>query len=67
VVSFLKDVGIHIPPALSAARGTQVALPDGTTITAVLNLPAIIIIALVHDPAGGGHKGIRDGQRRHRG
>src|ERR1051326_7170380 len=47
VVSFLKDVGIHIPPALSAARGTQVALPDGTTVTALFNLPGIVIIALV--------------------
>src|ERR1051326_1570877 len=47
VVSFLKNTGRNIPPAPSAARGTPVALPDGTTITAVFNLPAVIIIALV--------------------
>src|SRR5213596_1402228 len=44
VVSFLRDVGIHIPAELSAARGT---LADGTQVTAVFNLPAVIIIAIV--------------------
>src|ERR1051325_5350929 len=39
VVSFLKDVGITVPPALSAARGTQVFLPDGSSVTAAFNLP----------------------------
>src|ERR1051326_6272889 len=29
VVSFLHDVGIHIPPALSAAHGTLITLADG--------------------------------------
>ena len=47
VVSFLKDIGIMIPPELSAARGTSVMLPDGSTITAILNLPAVVIIAAV--------------------
>ena len=47
VVSFLHDVGINVPPALSAARGTMVKLADGSTVTAVFNLPAVIIIALV--------------------
>jgi APA family basic amino acid/polyamine antiporter len=47
VVSFLKDIGITVPPALSAARGTPVALPDGSTVTAVFNLPAVLIIAIV--------------------
>jgi APA family basic amino acid/polyamine antiporter len=46
VVSFLKDIGINIPPALSAARGTVVTLLDGSTVTAIFNLPAVIIIAL---------------------
>jgi len=47
VVSFLKDIGITVPPALSAARGTAVTLADGSTITAVFNLPAVIIIAII--------------------
>src|SRR5438034_429153 len=28
VVSFLRDIGIHIPPELSAARGTLITLAD---------------------------------------
>src|SRR5213596_374571 len=71
VVSFLRDVGIVVPPSLPAARGTELmAVPgqgwvsvttqllehikatgvDPTTlphVTAVFNLPAIIIIAIV--------------------
>jgi basic amino acid/polyamine antiporter, APA family len=47
VVSFLKDVGIDFPAHLSAARGTLVTLPDGSTVTALFNLPAVFIIAAV--------------------
>jgi APA family basic amino acid/polyamine antiporter len=47
VVSFLKDIGINFPCVLSAARGTAVMCADGTTATALFNLPAVIIIALV--------------------
>jgi APA family basic amino acid/polyamine antiporter len=47
VVSFLNDIGIHIPPHWQAARGTVVTLADGTTATAILNLPAVFIIAVV--------------------
>src|SRR5262244_1499385 len=47
VVSFLRDIGIHIPPELSAARGTLVTLADGTQVTAIFNLPAVIIIGIV--------------------
>ena len=47
VVSFLRDLGIHIPYELSAARGTVVTLPDGSTITALFNLPAVVIIFVV--------------------
>ncbi len=47
VVSFLKDFGIHVPAAYSAAHGTPVVMADGTTVTAVFNLPAVIIIAVV--------------------
>jgi basic amino acid/polyamine antiporter, APA family len=47
VVSFLRDIGVHVPYALSAARGTLVTLPDGSTVTALFNLPAVVIIAVV--------------------
>ena len=47
VVSFLRDIGIHIPAQLSAARGTIVTMADGTQVTAIFNLPAVIIIAIV--------------------
>jgi APA family basic amino acid/polyamine antiporter len=71
VVSFLYDFGIHIPPEISAARGTELILVPGAgwqpvsdavreslvaggldpstlaTATAIFNLPAVLIIALV--------------------
>jgi len=47
VVSFLADIGIHIPPHWQAARGTVVTLADGSTATAIFNLPAVFIIAVV--------------------
>ncbi|MBI4513589.1 MAG: amino acid permease [Gemmatimonadetes bacterium] len=47
VVSFLNGIGIHIPPELQAARGTVVTLADGSSVTALFNLPAVFIIALV--------------------
>ncbi len=47
VVSFLHDFGIQFPAAISAAPGTPVPLADGSTVTAVFNLPAVLITALV--------------------
>jgi APA family basic amino acid/polyamine antiporter len=47
VVSFCKDIGIYIPAQFSAATGTQITLADGTVVTAIFNLPAVVIIALV--------------------
>ncbi len=47
VVSFLRDVGINVPCAYSAARGTLVACANGSSTTALFNLPAVIIIAVV--------------------
>jgi len=43
VVSLLADLGYHLPAAVSAAPGTAVLLPDGSTVTAIVNLPAILI------------------------
>jgi APA family basic amino acid/polyamine antiporter len=47
MVSFLHDFGIQFPAALSAAPGTVVTLADGTAVTAVLNLPAVLIAIAV--------------------
>ena len=46
-ISILQDVGIHFPPALSGPPGSLVALPDGTTVSGVFNLPAAAIVLLV--------------------
>jgi APA family basic amino acid/polyamine antiporter len=45
VVSFLKDIGIQFPPLLSAAPGTAVILADGSSTTALFNLPAMLVSA----------------------
>src|SRR5579864_2787011 len=47
VVSFLRDVGINVPCSMAAARGTLVRCADGSTVSALFNLPAVVIIALV--------------------
>ena len=47
VVSFLHDFGIQFPAALSAAPGTVVTLADGSSVTAVFNLPACVIALAV--------------------
>jgi basic amino acid/polyamine antiporter, APA family len=46
LVSILHDFGIQFPAALSAAPGTVVTLLDGSTVTAVFNLPAVLITAI---------------------
>src|SRR5256712_6825730 len=56
VVSFLRDVGINVPCALSAAPGTMVACHDGPQVAAIFNLPAVLIIALVTTLLGIGIK-----------
>jgi APA family basic amino acid/polyamine antiporter len=43
--SILSSMGITIPPALSAAPGTLVKLPDGGTVHGIVNLPAAFIVA----------------------
>src|SRR4051794_18622546 len=59
VVSFLKDLGINIPPQYAAAPYTHTAPPDAgfnvwrlfaegwSSTGAVLNVPAMIIVALI--------------------
>jgi APA family basic amino acid/polyamine antiporter len=45
VISFLADLGIRFPPLVSAAPGTAVVLADGSSATALFNLPAMLISA----------------------
>lgn len=47
LVSFLHDLGIVIPPHLTAPTGQIVTLKDGTTITALFNVPAFLGILTV--------------------
>lgn len=44
VVSFLGQIGVHIPAALTASPGSIVKLADGSEIQALLNLPAALVI-----------------------
>ncbi len=45
VVSLLKDLGVLVPPQLAAAPGVMVKLADGSAVSGVINLPAIVIVA----------------------
>jgi APA family basic amino acid/polyamine antiporter len=47
LVSFLRDLGIVIPPHLTAGPWTPITLADGTVIHGVINLPAIFIVGVV--------------------
>jgi basic amino acid/polyamine antiporter, APA family len=47
IVSLLHNAGINIPPAFAAAPGTVIKLADGTAVTGIINLPAILIIAIL--------------------
>jgi APA family basic amino acid/polyamine antiporter len=45
--SFLADFNIHIPAVLSACSGKVVTLSDGSTVTALFDLPAVFIVFLL--------------------
>ncbi len=44
-VSFMRDLGIRVPPALAAPAGAPITLPDGSVVHGVFNLPAALIVA----------------------
>ncbi len=46
-VSFLRDLGLHLPPALTAAPGSTAVGPGGELVPGVFNLPATGIVLLV--------------------
>ncbi|HEY7635473.1 MAG TPA: amino acid permease [Gemmatimonadales bacterium] len=47
LVSFLRDVGIAFPPALTVAPNTTAVAADGSVVPGVFNLPAAAIVLLV--------------------
>jgi basic amino acid/polyamine antiporter, APA family len=47
LVTFLQQVGVEFPASISAATGTLVAVPGGDPVTAVFNLPAVLITLAV--------------------
>ena len=47
LVTLLDQLGIGFPAAISAAPGTVVQLANGATVTAVFNLPAVLITIAV--------------------
>jgi APA family basic amino acid/polyamine antiporter len=46
-VSLLRDLGVHLPAALTAAPGVTVTDATGATVAGVFNLPAAAVILLV--------------------
>ena len=46
-VSVLRDLGVTFPAVISAAPGTALTFADGSTATAIFNLPGVIIAVLV--------------------
>ncbi len=46
-VSLLGSFGIHVPPQWADATGQAVKLADGTTATAICNLPAVLIVLVL--------------------
>ena len=47
LVALLHNFGIHLPPAIAASPFQPIALPGGTTIYGVINLPAVAIVVVV--------------------
>src|SRR5919112_3553841 len=46
-VSLLRDLGLHLPPAFTAAPGVMAVGADGGTVAGLFNLPAAVIVLLV--------------------
>jgi len=46
-VSLSRDLGIAIPPALTAPRGATVTMADGSIVHGIFNFPAAVVVLLV--------------------
>ncbi|HEV7838194.1 MAG TPA: amino acid permease [Gemmatimonadaceae bacterium] len=42
-VILLRELGVTVPPRLTGAPGTSIALADGSSVTALFNLPAVLV------------------------
>jgi APA family basic amino acid/polyamine antiporter len=47
LVTLLGELGIGFPGRLAGAPGTEAMLPDGSSVTAIFNLPAVIVCLAV--------------------
>src|SRR5262245_8951036 len=47
VVSFLSDFGIQFPAQFALCPFESAQLPDGTTVTGIINIPAIFVICVL--------------------
>ncbi len=47
LIALLHNFGIHLPPSISASPFQPIALPGGTTIYGIINLPAVFIVVIV--------------------
>jgi len=47
LVSMLNDMGVQVPAQFAAGPWTEVTMADGTTTVGIINLPAILIVALI--------------------
>lgn len=47
LTSLLADLGLHLPATLTASPGTLVTGADGSQVSAIFNLPAFAIVALL--------------------
>jgi APA family basic amino acid/polyamine antiporter len=47
LVTLLGELGINFPGRLAGAPGTEAMLPDGSSVTAIFNLPAVVVCLAV--------------------
>ena len=47
LVSLSRDLGMPVPPALTAPPGSVATLADGSTVAGLFNLPATLVVLLV--------------------
>jgi basic amino acid/polyamine antiporter, APA family len=47
LVTLLGELGIPFPGRLAGAPGTEAMLPDGSSVTAIFNLPAVVVCLAV--------------------
>jgi APA family basic amino acid/polyamine antiporter len=47
ITSLLFNASIAIAPALAAAQSSMIRLPNGSTVTGIVNLPAAFIVSIL--------------------